>query len=97
MGTNRFVSFCVIWKESDLWIGIDPDSYRKEIPTFVRRKIITLRGELDTYNVENPEFRTSLVPLEIALTASENIKNMAKAASKANVGPMAAVAGLFWK
>ncbi len=54
--------------------------------------IIQLRNEIIHYSQKNPEFLTSFEPLP-SKTDSVIINTMCDAAKKANVGPMASVAG----
>ena len=55
-------------------------------------KIIQLRNEIIYYSIQNPEFLTSFEPLD-AKTESNIINLMCNASKKADVGPMASVAG----
>ncbi len=54
-----------------------------------------LRAGLDAYIAANPLFLTSLEPVEPAEGAPEAVTAMCRAATAADVGPMAAVAGAF--
>jgi hypothetical protein len=74
--------------ESDLLILSDKDV--KKIATQALRSV---RGEIESYISEHPEFKTSLEPLTVSKDATETIRDMAKAGSLFSVGPMAAVAG----
>jgi len=95
MGSERFRAFCVAYKETDLWIGVSPDSYNTAMPTFTENLLRNIRGELDAYIKQNPEFLTSLLPLKLDATAPECAIHMAQVTQIFNVGPMAAVAGMF--
>jgi len=95
MGVGRFRSFTTGYKETDLWIGVDSDSYQEEMKTFCFGKIKTYRTELENYLATDPEYGLSLIPYQLNCYAPEIAFTMAKAAEKANVGPMAAVAGAF--
>jgi hypothetical protein len=95
MGQGRFKSFVIGYKDSDLWIGIDPGSFRDDIPRFAQQQLIVLRKELETYILSNPDFASALCPLEISASAPAVAREMAGAAKKAGTGPMAAVAGAF--
>lgn len=95
MGVRRFHSFTTGYKETDLWIGVDPDSFREEIKNFCFGKIKTYRTELENYLATDPEYGLSLIPYQPNGYAPEMAFTMAKTAEKANVGPMAAVAGAF--
>lgn len=95
MGLKRFKSFVVGYKDSDLWIGIDPGSYHNNIPSFAHEQLIDLRKELESYILRNPEFARSMQPVELSNQAPQIAVEMAHAAKLANTGPMAAVAGAF--
>lgn len=55
--------------------------------------IIATRETIEAYIAKQPGFRTALEPLAIEAQAPQVIRLMAAAAARANVGPMAAVAG----
>jgi ApbE superfamily uncharacterized protein (UPF0280 family) len=61
----------------------------------LKREIVRQRAILDAYISEHPEFRASLVPVEILEDAPEIVKRMHHASLLTGVGPMAAVAGTF--
>ncbi|MDD2620196.1 MAG: UPF0280 family protein [Syntrophomonadaceae bacterium] len=81
--------------ETDLAIGVDAMSYNDSLISLCRKRVIALRADLENYIALYPEYRTSLVPLEIMPQAPEIAVRMAQAAAQAGVGPMAAVAGAF--
>ncbi len=58
-------------------------------------EIVHQREILDNYIKNNPNFLTSLKPLEIEKNAPEIVQRMDEASRKTGVGPMAAVAGVF--
>jgi len=93
--SDRFQSFQVNYLETDLWIGINPSSFKEEMKEIALLKINELRTKLDAYIIEEPFFKKSLKPFQPAENAPSEAKEMAVAAEKAGVGPMAAVAGLF--
>ncbi len=93
--TTRFQSFEVKYLETDLWIGVNPSSFKIEMKEFALAKIKELRKKLDDYIKTEPFFKKSLKPFHPAETAPDEAKEMAVAAEMAGVGPMAAVAGLF--
>jgi len=92
---ERFQSFVIIYKDSDLWIGTDHASFKEEMAEFALEKLKTVRDELETYLAEDSFFKKSLKPCPVMETAPGFAKQMAAAAEKAGVGPMAAVAGIF--
>lgn len=91
----RFQSFKVKYLETDLWIGVDPTSFKIEMKEIALEKIKELRTILDDYIIEEPFFKKSLKPFLPAENAPIETKEMAVAAEKAGIGPMSAVAGLF--
>jgi uncharacterized protein len=93
--TTRFRGFHVSYLETDLWIGVDPDSFQTGMEEAAFQKVKDLRLMLDSYIQEEPEFVKSLIPFSPAETAPVEAKEMAWAAARAGIGPMASVAGLF--
>ena len=91
---NRFEFFRVEVFESDLHIGVDRSSFVPEMTGAAKEKIINIREILNNYIAENRLFLTSLKPLEMDSSAESEVQSMLAAGIKADVGPMAAVAGL---
>ena len=92
---ERFQSFVITYKDSDLWIGVDHDSYKTEMAELALEKLKSIRDELEAYIATDDFFKKSLKPCAVQEDAPELAKQMAAAAEKAGVGPMAAVAGTF--
>ena len=87
--SNRgLVSFSVIVKETDLFISAT-SGLEKEALKAVRGQRALLEGYIESH----PLFATSLEPLPVASDAPPLVREMAEAAARAGVGPMAAVAG----
>lgn len=82
-------------QETDLDIAVDQVSYKEHLIFSCQETVRHLRAELLYYISRQPEFRTSFVPLTLLPDAPALIRDMAAAAAKAGVGPMAAVAGVF--
>lgn len=93
--TSRFTGFELKYRETDLWIGVDPVSFKPEIKEAALKKIQSLREKLDSYIQSEPFFKKSLKPFQPAENAPEEAFEMAQAAQKAGIGPMSTVAGLF--
>ncbi len=93
--TNRFKGFQLVYRETDLWIGVDPGSFHREMEAAAWNKIIELREKLDAYIRQEPAFAESLHPFSPPGNAPPEAREMATAAGKAGIGPMASVAGLF--
>ena len=81
-------SFHITVKETDLHIQAQSDLSENAVKT-----VLECREYIESYINIHPEFLTSLVPVDIFFPAPKIIINMAEAAEKTGVGPMAAVAG----
>lgn len=93
--TKRFAGFEIKHLETDLWIGVDSKSYRKEMNDFALEKVKKLRTVFDEYLSKEPFFKKTLKPFIPLENAPVEAVEMALAAEKAGVGPMATVAALF--
>ena len=82
------ISFNVAVKETDLYIRASRNLHRKAY-----KLVLKYRRMLEEYIKQNPVFLTSLEPLTVGEDAPCIVQEMAKAASKVGVGPMASVAG----
>lgn len=92
---NDLFYFQVVYKETDLYIGIRKDRFLPEIAARVDSEVHILRNQLDAYMRLDPEFFRTLRPYDPKPSAPPAALEMAAAARKAGVGPMAAVAGVF--
>jgi ApbE superfamily uncharacterized protein (UPF0280 family) len=92
---SRFASFTASYKETDLWIGVDPASYSTRMEDRAVTRARSLRLELETYIAQRPEFLSSLVPIAPDPDAPRIASSMIAASAAAGVGPMASVAGAF--
>lgn len=86
--SDDLISFRVTVGETDLFISAEGDL--TELATDAIRKT---RKDIEDYIKLKPDFKESLRPLAYDENAPEVVKQMINASSKANVGPMAAVAG----
>ena len=93
--TSRFTGFEIKHHETDLWIGVDSESFREEMREVSLKKVEGLRKTFDNYIQVEPFFKKSLKPFQPKDEAPPEAKEMAIAAEKAGIGPMSAVAGLF--
>ncbi len=85
---KRLVQFEVREKESDLFIMAKRDLQ------FQAYDILSeLRLQIESYIEIDNSFLTSLKPIEIKESAPKIVKEMAQAAKKVGVGPMASVSG----
>lgn len=98
---DRFASFTVQYLETDLWIGVDHPSFRKEIAELAQKEVVLLRKQLDHYITLHPEFLTSLEPvppapnLQNVLSVPKIVREMTESGFRTHTGPMASVAGMF--
>lgn len=92
---QRFRSLMVNYKETDLWIGVDPESFREEMREAILTKVIAFRTEMEAYLLTDPVFGRTFEPHVVKPNAPEIVNRMAEAARCAGVGPMASVAGAF--
>ncbi len=88
-------SFTLAVKETDLWVAVDaevePSALVPELENYIWRQ----RLLLEKYLEEDLPFRRALTPYPARPGAPELAVRMARAANRAGVGPMAAVAGAF--
>jgi ApbE superfamily uncharacterized protein (UPF0280 family) len=82
------ISFNVLVKETDLYIRASTNLKRKAL-----KLVIKYRDILERYIRQYPTFLTSLQPLPVDNNAPRIVTAMLDAASRAEVGPMASVAG----
>jgi ApbE superfamily uncharacterized protein (UPF0280 family) len=81
-------AFNVTVKETDLYIRA-----RSNLESQAQELVVKYRRMLEEYIERHPSFLTSLEPVAVADDAPPLVRDMAQAAAKAGVGPMAAVAG----
>ena len=93
MGNERWKSFRVGYRETDLWVAVSADSYIPPVEEFLLERIKFYRSLLDEHITQNPEFLTSLTPLLIPSGIHPLVNDMYKASELAGTGPMSAVAG----
>jgi len=79
----------MVAKESDLQILTDKPIER----SFIENKLRSYRWDIESYIIKDRRFLTTLKPLEVERAAPKIVREMASSAKKANVGPMATVAG----
>lgn len=87
------VSFPVCIRESDLMISVDRASFHPGLEQIAAALLRRCRGELEQYLAGDPEFGRVLCPCDVTPRAPRIVRIMAAAAKRADVGPMAAVAG----
>lgn len=82
------VSFLVTVNETDLYVRA-----RRDLTAEVLEAVKRYRADLESYIKSHPAFLTSLKPFGVEHDAPSIVKEMAEAAARVGVGPMAAVAG----
>jgi ApbE superfamily uncharacterized protein (UPF0280 family) len=90
---DRLVHFQFAYRETDLQISVDRESWTAELPRLVETEVLAARNELETYLAEDPGYGAALEPYLVRFAAPALVLEMARAANAAGVGPMAAVAG----
>jgi ApbE superfamily uncharacterized protein (UPF0280 family) len=85
---KELVAFNVTVKETDLYIRA-----RSDLKSKAHELVVKYRRMLEEYIERHPSFITSLEPVAVDDDAPPLVRDMAKAAKKTGVGPMAAVAG----
>jgi len=88
INAKGLVRSAVIEKESDLLILAD-----KSLTTLALEVLKKERKNLEDYIAKNEKFEKTFKPLHVSIFAPKIVRTMAWAARKANVGPMASVAG----
>jgi len=88
INAKGLVRSAVIEKESDLLILAD-----KALTASAHEVLKKERKELEDYMAKNPHFETTFKPYVVSPFSPKIVRLMAWASRKANVGPMAAVAG----
>lgn len=94
-GNPDLAFFRVAVKDTDLYIGVDKESFQPDLAGQVEKFVWQLRLGLEEYIKTDPEFRTTLSPHWLLPGAPPVALAMSRAAWQADVGPMAAVAGAF--
>ncbi|MFA5090315.1 MAG: UPF0280 family protein [Candidatus Omnitrophota bacterium] len=61
--------------------------------SFIKKKVLKYRWDIENYIAKDNRFLTGLKPIAVELNAPLIVRDMARVAYQAGVGPMAAVAG----
>ena len=86
--SDDLVTFEVKEAQTDLLI-----SAARNLEKQARTSVLNYRSDIEEYIKKDRSFYTSLEPVKVSNNAPQIVKAMANAAKKANVGPMAAIAG----
>ncbi len=95
MGEERFNSFVITYKQSDIWCAVSKEAAAEGIEPFAVEEMKKLRHLLDNYIKSRDEFLSSHQPIKFDPAAPAIIKKMLSASQRAGTGPMASVAGAF--
>jgi uncharacterized protein len=90
---ERFTSFTVRVKETDLWIAVNPEAFSDHLAGATEAALLKIRYPLEQYLTLHPNLQAALEPCLLDPGAPSIVLEMARAANQAGVGPMAAVAG----
>ncbi|MGC9367622.1 MAG: UPF0280 family protein [bacterium] len=93
--SENLEKFLVCYKQSDLWIGIDKQSYQLIYPDLIYRKLVKLRHLFETHVAKYPDFKSSLTPIIPPADAEPMITHLYQLSEKVGVGPLAGIAGCF--
>jgi ApbE superfamily uncharacterized protein (UPF0280 family) len=85
---KSLIAFTVTVKETDLYIRA-----RRHLEAEALASVLKHRTPLEEYIAAHPDFLHTLEPIAVEETAPDIVRQMAIAAEKVGVGPMAAVAG----
>ena len=92
---DDLVQHSLVIGETDLAICLPGGVWEPVLEKGLRDLIIAKRRDLQSFIMEMPDFASAHQPLNLPNSAPMVAKSLATAASIANVGPMAAVAGYF--
>lgn len=97
MKSRDLTHFNVKVKETDLYVAVDAElgAQAAQLCEHVRTLVGNDMRMLEQYILRDPAFYVSLTPHQVRPDAPPIARAMAEAASRARVGPMAAVAGAF--
>jgi hypothetical protein len=93
MGNARWRSFRTGYRETDLWVAVDADSYSSETERYTMDRILFYRSVIEAHIAACPEFRDSLVPVMAPAGVHPLLRDMYEATQASGTGPMSAVAG----
>lgn len=85
---RRLPTFRVVVEQTDLWVQAD-----RPLAAAARESVLHHRHQLESFIRRFPGFAASMAPWPLEGPAPPIVRRMCAAASRARVGPMAAVAG----
>ena len=93
--TGRFEFVRIMDEESDLWLGIDIESYNKLDLSLIRAELALLREELKEYIHIKSVFFHSMKPLDVYDDDPAIIKKLKETGTITATGPMTGIAGII--
>lgn len=92
---DRWRGFVAKYKETDVWVGIDKNSFHPKMQKFTIQAIQTLRNIIDKYLQNDTVYASALSPYNAKKNAPHIVKLMSEISYKTGIGPMGSVAGAF--
>lgn len=90
---GRWKHFVSQYKDTDLWIGVDPAAWKPEMEAFTAGFIRTLRSDMEKWLERHPLYGKALIPYPADDRAPGIFREMSAVANQSGIGPMSAVAG----
>lgn len=90
---DRWTYFVASFKETDLCLGVNKNSWHPDIPEFTNQFIRELRNDMDHWIAKHPGYAQALVPFATTTDTPLIFQEMSAVAEKSGIGPMSAVAG----
>lgn len=93
LNNSKLKTFFVKYKQTDICVSVDNNSYFVNLPDIAFSYLKLFYSELEKYILDDPKFNITFKPYIKPQANVPIIKEMMKASCRANVGPMASVAG----
>lgn len=97
MGRGRLTPFEISREQTDLWLGIDPQTAGSLDPLAFERTVVEAidftRVTILEYEKTHPGFIAAMTPVSSDPSAPQLIGQLIEAGERAGIGPMGAVAG----
>jgi len=91
--TDRWKGFVAKHKDTDVWVGVNKNSFHYDMHKFTMQTIRMLRESMDAYLNTDIQYVRALLPYSAREDAPQILKLMSETSYKTGVGPMSAVAG----
>lgn len=93
LNNSKLKTFFVKYQQTDICVSVDINSYFVNLPDITFSYLKLFYSELEKYISNDPKFKTTFEPYINSQVNIPIINDMMKASCRANVGPMASVAG----